>query len=71
MKTEKSPARPATDVDDENLQEVGFVREFFGFLQENKKWWLLPLLLLMLAIGGLLFLAGKNTAIAPFIYTLF
>lgn len=56
----------------EELQEnPGLVSEFFQFLKHNRKWWLAPLLLALLAIGGLLVLAGKNAAIAPFIYTLF
>jgi hypothetical protein len=45
------------------------LREFIGFLRENKKWWLLPLVVALLALGGLVFLGG--TAVAPFIYTLF
>lgn len=45
------------------------VSEFFAFLAANKKWWLLPLVLAMLALAGLVFLGG--TAAAPFIYTLF
>jgi hypothetical protein len=45
------------------------VREFIAFLGENKKWWLLPLVLAMLGLAGLVFLGG--TAAAPFIYTLF
>ncbi|MEO7424567.1 MAG: DUF5989 family protein [Fibrobacteria bacterium] len=49
----------------------GLISEFFQFLKQNKKWWLLPLILAMLGIGGLLLLAGKNAALAPFIYTLF
>ena len=45
------------------------VLEFIAFLKANKKWWLLPLVLAMLALIGLVFLGG--TAVAPFIYTLF
>ena len=47
-----------------------FLREFLAFLRERKKLWLLPLLILLLAIGGLLLMV-KGTALAPFIYTLF
>ncbi|MBI4677905.1 MAG: hypothetical protein HY748_10015 [Elusimicrobia bacterium] len=43
--------------------------EFWDFLMTNKKWWLLPLVLAMLALAGLVFLAG--TPVAPFVYTLF
>jgi hypothetical protein len=43
--------------------------EFLGFLGQNKKFWLLPLILVMLALAALLILS--STAAAPFIYTLF
>lgn len=43
--------------------------EFWGFLSENKKWWLLPIILVFALVGTLLMLGG--TAAAPFIYTLF
>lgn len=49
--------------------QPGVVKEFVAFLGENKKFWLIPLLLALLAIGALLILGG--TAAAPFIYTLF
>ena len=50
-------------------QQAGLVKEFIAFLRENKKFWLIPLLLALLAVGALLILGG--TAAAPFIYTLF
>ena len=49
--------------------QAGIVKEFVAFLRENKKFWLIPLLLALLAIGALLILGG--TAAATFIYTLF
>lgn len=49
---------------------MSFVREFWRFLVRRKKLWLLPVLLVMLALVGLL-VATSGTAIAPFIYTLF
>ncbi len=45
------------------------VAEFVEFLGENKKWWLAPILISVLLLGGLVLLGG--TAAAPFIYTLF
>ena len=48
---------------------TGLLAEFWLFLRDNKKWWLLPILVVMFALGGLLLLGG--TAAAPFIYTLF
>ena len=43
--------------------------EFWHFLRNNKKWWLLPIVVIVLAFGILVLLSG--TAAAPFIYTLF
>lgn len=48
----------------------GIVGEFWGFLKQNKKWWLLPLVLTLLIFGVLIFLSS-STGLAPFIYTLF
>ena len=45
-------------------------RELFAFMGERKKWWLLPILLVVLIFGGLLILA-EGSALAPFIYTIF
>lgn len=50
-------------------QNTSMVGEIFGFLKHNKKWWLLPVLVVFLGIGALLVLSG--TVAAPFIYTLF
>jgi hypothetical protein len=47
----------------------GFLREIWGFMKENKKWWLLPLVVALLVLGLLVLLSG--TGLAPFIYTLF
>ena len=44
-------------------------KEFSAFLMENKKWWLVPILIVFLLLGVLLVLGG--TGAAPFIYTLF
>ena len=49
--------------------QPGLVREFATFLRYNKKWWLTPIILVLLLAGGLMVLGG--TAAAPFIYTLF
>jgi hypothetical protein len=50
-------------------QQVGVWREFFEFLGDNKKWWLLPIVLVLFVFGAVVLLSG--TAAAPFIYTLF
>lgn len=49
--------------------DPGIVREFVLYLQENKKWWLIPMILTLLAIGVVGLLAGSG--LAPFVYTLF
>jgi hypothetical protein len=47
-----------------------FIKEIFAYMSARKKWWLFPILLIMVSIGALLVLA-KGSAIAPFIYTIF
>ena len=47
----------------------GFMIEFWLFLKDNKKWWLAPILTVILGFGLLVMLAGSGAA--PFIYTLF
>ena len=47
-----------------------FIREFWDFLRVRKKFWLLPVLLVLGVFGGLVMLA-QGSAVAPFIYTLF
>ena len=43
--------------------------EVWAFLSHNKKWWLLPLIVVLVMVGALIVLS--TTAVAPFIYTLF
>jgi len=47
-----------------------FLIEFFEFLKVRKKYWLFPILILLLIFGGLIVLT-QGTAVAPFIYTIF
>lgn len=49
---------------------MSIFRELWEFMRVRKKFWLLPILLIMLLLGGLLILA-QGSAVAPFIYTLF
>jgi hypothetical protein len=49
---------------------MSFAREFWAFLRVRKKFWLLPIVVMVLVFGALLALA-QSSAIAPFIYTLF
>lgn len=47
----------------------GLVSEFFGFMRDNAKWWLLPFLIVFGLLGVILILG--STGAAPFIYTMF
>ena len=47
----------------------GFFAEFWAYLRHNRKWWLTPIVIVLLLVAGLVLLGG--TAAAPFIYTLF
>jgi Family of unknown function (DUF5989) len=49
---------------------VAFVLELWSFMRVRKKFWLLPVMVMMAVFGGLLVL-GKGSVIAPFLYTLF
>jgi hypothetical protein len=49
---------------------MSIIAELWRFLRVRKKFWLLPIILAMLLLGGLLVLA-QGSALAPFIYTLF
>ena len=49
---------------------LSFLREFWSFLRVRKKYWLIPVFVMMVILGGLIVLT-KGSAVAPFIYTLF
>ena len=49
---------------------MSFLKELWRFLRARKKLWLMPIIIIMVLLGGLLILA-KGSVIAPFIYTLF
>lgn len=49
---------------------IDLMSDLWAFMRERKKFWLAPIILLMVLLGGLLVLA-QGSAIAPFIYTLF
>jgi hypothetical protein len=48
----------------------GLVGEFWRFLKVRKKWWLMPIIVVMVMVGTLLVFA-QGSALAPFIYTIF
>lgn len=49
---------------------MSIIKELWSFLKERKKFWLFPVIIVMLFLGALIVLA-KGSAIAPFIYTIF
>ena len=52
------------------MAKAGLMSEFWGFLKVRKKWWLLPIIVVMVMVGALLVFA-QGSALAPFIYTIF
>ena len=50
--------------------DMGFLKELWAFMRVRKKFWLLPVFIMMFLFGGLLVLA-EGSAVAPFIYTIF
>ena len=49
---------------------MDFLKEFWEFIKVRKKYWLLPILIVLLIFGGLIILS-QGSAVAPFIYTIF
>jgi len=49
---------------------MSFLIEFYNFLKNRKKYWLLPIIIVLVVFGSLIVLT-QGTAVAPFIYTLF
>jgi len=49
---------------------MSFISEFWEFLKVRKKYWLLPIIIVLVLFGGLIILS-QGTAVAPFIYTIF
>jgi hypothetical protein len=52
------------------VSRLAIIKEFFDFLRERKKWWIAPIVIFLVLLGGLLVFA-KGSALAPFIYSLF
>jgi hypothetical protein len=51
-------------------QRLGIVGEVLSFFARNKRWWVLPVVLVVL-LAGVLIIVAQSSALAPFIYTLF
>jgi hypothetical protein len=52
------------------MSNISLARELWAFVRVRKKWWLLPILLVMCVVGALLVFV-QGSALAPFIYTIF
>lgn len=52
------------------MGKLSILQEFWDFLKIRKKWWLAPILLVLLLLGALIAFT-QSSAVAPFIYTLF
>ena len=52
------------------MGKLSILMEFWDFLKVRKKWWLAPIVLIMLLLGALIILT-EGSAVAPFIYTIF
>ena len=52
------------------MGKLGILKELWEFLRVRKKWWLAPILIMLLLLGLLIFFT-QSSAVAPFIYTLF
>lgn len=53
-----------------NHKRVALLAEFWTFLRVRKKWWLTPIVLMLVLLGALI-LVTQGSAVAPFIYTIF
>ena len=49
---------------------MGLLREFWGFMRARKKFWLLPIIIILVLLGALIMFT-ESSAVAPFIYALF
>ncbi|HVP58851.1 MAG TPA: DUF5989 family protein [bacterium] len=52
------------------MAKLSILREFWAFLRTRKKWWLTPIIILLVLLGALIILT-EGSALAPFIYALF
>lgn len=52
------------------MSKLSIIKEFWQFLKVRKKWWLAPIIIMMILLGALIVFT-ESSALAPFIYTLF
>ncbi len=58
------------NINEETVLIMSFLKEFWEFLKVRKKYWLLPIIIVLVLFGGLIILS-QGSAVAPFIYTIF
>jgi len=52
------------------MSKLSIIKEFWAFMRERKKWWLIPIVVILVLLASLIVLS-EGSALAPFIYTLF
>jgi hypothetical protein len=57
-------------IERKNMSKLSILSELWEFLKVRKKWWLLPIILFLVLLGGLIILT-QGSALAPFIYAIF
>ena len=67
--SERYPDGPGEFEQQATRATPGLIREMAGFIRQSGKWWLVPVVLALVALG--IFVVLAETAVAPFIYTLF
>ncbi len=55
---------------DQQPQNQGILSDLWHFMKENKKWWLLPIVIALLLVSALI-IFGQSSAVSPFVYALF
>lgn len=68
--TAAAPAPELVCADAEDEDELSLAAEFLLFLREERRWWLAPIVAVMLLVSGLILFA-EGSALAPFLYPLF
>ena len=67
--SDEATSKPVSFADAAEEKQPGLLMEFLEFLMESKKWWLVPILVVLLLVGVLVFLS--SSVVAPFIYPIF
>ena len=69
LETRTDESRPETFAQEADRKPRGIIGEYWEYLKRERKWWLAPVVLFLLAASGFIVLGG--TGLAPFIYALF